>query len=91
MPISRNRKKHKTQLAKRNKAIKLKKADPQKKILQWMAQMEEMKKKQMENPTPSPETTVGLIQDTNNIVEAEIITTEESEIVSDQTGNDESK
>lgn len=40
MPVSRNRKKHKSALAKRNKAIKLKKENAQKQILKWMAQME---------------------------------------------------
>lgn len=40
MPVSRNRKKHKSALAKRNKAIKLKKENAQKQILKWMGEME---------------------------------------------------
>ena len=82
MPVSRNRKKHKSALAKRNKTQKLKKEKVDKLIKKYMAQIEQIKKNNLQNPLIGPviapeNSIIGLIQEDNTIVEAEVVTTEE--------------
>lgn len=83
MPVSRNRKKHKTQLAKRQKAAKLKKELFTKAMNKYIAQIEEAQKNKLQNP-------IGPVENPNTdptVSDAEVL-----EILADEhTENNESE